>query len=699
LSESIWIVGAVRSGKTARLVEFARQICDRLSYPDRLPSRLRTAANTRTLLVFAANGDNRLDLDDRLRDLAPQRFRTTTPTGFFRDEVILFWPLLVEKLHLRAQFPIQLRPETEQELATQLWGDRIETGKLHQEGVTDYRMVRRILDLLQLAGAAGVPSEDIATILTQGLAAEFADLWHSMAEAATQWRDWCLERGLLTYGIIFELYWRYLLPDETYRKYLRDRVAGAIADDTDEYPAIAASLFQFFLVAGDVPCAFTYNPDGAVRSGLNADPDAMTELQSFCRTEILPPAAIGLATDWGEAVVQLVADPMTFGQLPAEISSIQTVSRSQLLRQTGETIAEAVRSQQVNPADIAIIAPGVDPVSRYALSEILTRRGIALTCPHDQHPLVSSPDIRALLVFLALVYPGLGRSIDRDAVAEMLVVLSSKRDREGAPFAPTIDPVRAGLLADRCYAPHPESPELRSPTEYDRWDRLGYRATDAYYKICEWIEQTRSQLQQRAIPSFVVVLDRAIQTFLWPQSTLEFDRLSRLRQLMETAQHYWEVASRVRREKPAETEIVGQFIDLLRRGTVAANPYPLRPAGAAREAVTLSNIYQYRVMRSHHRWQFWLDASSHFWFSGGASVLFAAPLFQKSWSGRTYTADDSLQADEERLRRILLDLLARADEKVILCHSDLAINGQEQMGPLLALTNASVPLTGEVLVT
>jgi hypothetical protein len=38
--------------------------------------------------------------------------------------------------------------------------------------------------------------------------------------------------------------------------------------------------------------------------------------------------------------------------------------------------------------------------------------------------------------------------------------------------------------------------------------------------------------------------------------------------------------------------------------------------------------------------------------------------------------------------RILRDLLGRTTERVILCHSDLAVNGQEQTGPLLGLVNA-----------
>jgi hypothetical protein len=39
----------------------------------------------------------------------------------------------------------------------------------------------------------------------------------------------------------------------------------------------------------------------------------------------------------------------------------------------------------------------------------------------------------------------------------------------------------------------------------------------------------------------------------------------------------------------------------------------------------------------------------------------------------------------------LQDLLGRSTERICLCYSDLATNGQEQMGPLLALVNAALP--------
>ena len=173
-----------------------------------------------------------------------------------------------------------------------------------------------------------------------------------------------------------------------------------------------------------------------------------------------------------------------------------------------------------------------------------------------------------------------------------------------------------------------------------------------------------------------------------------FEQLSALRQLIEAAQHYWEVDSRLRRSQRFDAPAymtVSRFIQLLQSGTVTANPYPVRPIGPNSNAVLLANVFQYRSSRRAHRWQFWLDAGSPRWLSGVDS-LFGAPLFLQGWSGRAWTAADTMDANERRLRRILLDLLSRTEERVYLCHSDLATNGQEQTGVLLSLVNAAVPL-------
>ena len=701
----LWITGTTRTGKTSRLTqEFCQWVRTQHSQPVKKSRQVFPQQQlTPAILVFAANNNNRRKLADRLSLAVEGTYPVIckTPVGFISDEVMLFWPLLFEQLKLKAQFPLRLRPETEQELATKLWRDRPEWDILVQT-VNEYRLVRQTLDLLQLAGTSGIPAEDIPTILQQGLPHLELDiagnkpnnqlnsqLWHKMGQLLLDWRSWCLQRGLLSYGIIYELYWRYLLPNPTYRSHLVRRYQAIFADDVDDYPAIAGDLFELLLARGAF-AIFTYNPDGKIRLGLNADPNYLEGLASRCQIEELPSPDTGLLPELEPTITQLGSESFFPNFLTDSIQSIQTISRAELLRKTADIIIQGVKRGEIQPAEIALIAPGLDEIARYSLIEMLSARDIAVEPLNEQRPLISSPAIRALLTLLALVYPGLGRLVDRDSIAEMLVILS--RQSVAGKLTPDIDPVRAGLLADYCYHIDPEQPYLLPIESYSRWDRLGHKAGSTYGAIALWIDKHKSQLQEQDWLNPILLLDRAIQHFFGNSNHLPYDLVAALRELIETAQHFWEVDRRLRQNEPSfqtQTATVAQFIQLLRRGTITANPLPLRQFPTQRGAVTLANIFQYRSLRSSHRWQFWLDVSSHFWNQGGAATLFAAPLFLKEWSGRTWMPEDDYEMDKQRLQRIVRDLLARAEERVFLCHSDLGVNGTEQTGPLLSLVHAS----------
>jgi hypothetical protein len=705
---NLWIAGATLTGKTSRLVvEFDRWIENKLSSkgkgrsPKSSDRQLGSGA-----LILAANDDNKKNLADRLSSSIDGRYPVIVKTtlGFISDEVMLFWPLLFDRLNLKAQFPLRLRPETEQELATRLWRPYLEAENLGHND-SESKLVRRTLDLLQLAGASGVGTEDIPVILEQGLppndyessqilnsfsSKEDIKTWKRMGELLLEWRNYCLDRGLLGYGLVYELYWRYLLCDPTYQKHLLRRYQAIFADDVDDYPAIAKDIFAFLLDRGVVG-VFTYNPDGKVRVGLNADPHYLENLADRCQIEKLTrQKRLTLAPELSTTATQMVSDPLLMTRLPDSMQSIQTISRAELLRTTAELAIDAITKKEIKPEEIAIIAPGLDEIARYTLIEIFTANQIPVLPLNEQRPLISSPLIRALLTLLGLIYPGLGRLVDRDAVAEMLVVLSHK-PREGK-LVPDIDPVRAGLLADHCYHVDLEHPHLLPIETFPRWDRLGYKATNSYQTIMAWLEKAKQWLETEKFPNPVFFLDRAVKQLLSNSNNLPFDRLSALRELMETAQHYWEVDRRVRINESVSldrTTLVAQFIQLLRRGTITANPRPLRSLGKKEGAITLANIFQYRSLRSFHRWQFWLDAGSPLWDKGGAATLFAAPLFLKEWSGRTWLPEHEYEGDRLRLERIIRDLLGRTGERVYLCHSDLGVNGTEQMGPLLTLVHAS----------
>ncbi|MEL6813900.1 MAG: hypothetical protein AAFP03_03685 [Cyanobacteria bacterium J06598_3] len=717
---ALWISGPTRSGKTQHLIDFADQ----------------TGAQQRQpLLAFAANGDNRILLASRLAEGLGDRVATltTTPAGFIQDEVVLFWPLLVQSLGITAQFPLKLRPENEQALATRLWQDQLDSGALTVDGWREARMVRRSLDFLQLAAQGCVPIEDIPGLLQTGMPSALAPkaLWQTVGDALIEWKDWCLARGLLTYGIMSTLYWRHLLPMPQYQQQLLSRFSGILADDVDEYPAITSPLFSVFLEA-DRPCLFTYNPNGKVRLGLGADPESLAALAGRCQGQTLRSPTTNSLAAYGDRFAHWIADPLATPELPEQVALIQETSRGHMLRTTAETIANAIEQDLAKPYEIAVIGPGLDAIGRYSLIEILTSRGIALESLNDQRPLISSPMVRALLSLLALIYPGLGRLVDRDAIAEMLVVLSQSRTSlplSPSPYGPqnsvprqqsvlpqssaeawfdlvSIDPVRAELIADNCFVPDIAHPHLLPAETFARWDRLGHQAVNTYAGILQWIERQKQSLQKRMISTPVILVDRIIQDFLWRGNHLPYDQLATLRELMETAQYFWEVEDRLKlidgpphkstksasqSSDQSQTSSVGQFIQLLLKGTVSANPYPVKPLAPERQGVTLSTIYQYRAQRLTHRWQFWLDAGSPLW-GMSSGEMFGAPIFLQSWAGRPLTLVETEAANEANLGRTLRDLLGRTTERVFLCHSELALTGQEQMGPMIALVGAAQPI-------
>ncbi|WP_267383606.1 recombinase family protein [Cyanobacterium sp. uoEpiScrs1] len=707
-SKPLWIEGTTRSGKTTYLTkEFCYWINQKHDFLQTISMTDFVSQNlASSLLVLSANGDNCRELANKL-SLSIQGSHPIickTPLGFITKEVTLFWPILFEELTLKAQFPLLLRPETEQELALRLWQPYLEKTNAQRTKTSESRFVRQTLDLLQLTGASGIPIEDIPYILEQGflkgdhynnslnnLESPLELDWQLREKLILKWQNWCLDKGLLTYGLVYTLYWRYLLPNPKYQQHLINRYQCIFADDVDDYPAITKSLFDCLLDSG-VFGVFTYNYDGQIRLGLDADPKYLSKLASRCRVEVLHSPS-GLAAKCGELLVKLTTDPSTRSNLPSCISSIQTISRADLLRKTAQLIIDLIKDNRANPEEIAVIAPGLDEIARYTLISIISGAGIPIQLLNEQRSLISYPIVRALLSLLGLVYPGLGRLVLTDDIAQMLTVLSQQTVDETKTSVSVIDPVRAGLISDYCYYIDPEYPKLLSIETFHGWDRLGSRAAKAYQAIRKWITDSQTLLKEKPLTIPVIILDQAIKHFVTTRRHIPYDQIAALRKLMETAQHFWEVDHRLYQENitpQSHRETLINFIQLLRRGTITANSQPVHYLGKTYGFVTLATIFQYRSLRHFHRWQFWLDTSSVLWEKGGASVLFGAPLFAREWTRRSLSTEDELKADKARLERILKDLLGRVEEKIILCHSDLNVKGTEQTGPLLALVNSSL---------
>lgn len=668
----IWLNGASRSGKTSMLIAHARAWCQ---------AHRGTGAIAPGVLFFVASREGRLAVRDALALVDQGQIRVTTLLGFIREEVDFYFPLIAESQGWQLRSPVYLRPETEQGLATELWRSLTAGQDLPPYPDGEYMLVRRGLDWLQLAGAAGLDWRGFPGRLAV-VGGEPRELWPWMESFLDRWQGWCYTQGLLTYGLMYHAYAHYLLPHPTYQGQLKRRFGAILGDDLDDYPAIALDLFRLGLAWG-WDSYFSFNLEGQGRLGLNGDPETMATLAGDCEVVHLT----GRSGLGGLALSVDLAAP------PAGVEKISHRLRAKLLQAVTDTLAQAIAAGQIAPQEIAIIAPGLDDLSRYLLLENLGRKNIPVIPLNEQRPLIASPLVRSVLTLFAFVYPGLGDRINREGVAEMLVLLCC--DGEGPPgqLRPLIDPVRAGLLADACYQPHPQTPQLLPETDFARWDRLGARATQEYRRLRLWLGRMADREKEQGDP--LGVLYQAIQDFYFDPLPLTYEQTQVLRTLMETAQHFWTVDHHLQQGDPRGA--IRRFVILLQEETISAQARPAPPLGDGGPVpgITLANIYQYRRLRSHHRWHIWLDAGSPLWERGDVPELLGAAVFLRQRQGQPWTPAEEQQLRRDRLHRVLGDLLGRAEEKVILCHSDLDTQGREQFGPLLPWVEQAPMFAGQ----
>lgn len=670
----IWIEGTSRTGKTTRLVEQFSSWFD-VQSKNFSPNQA---------LVFVANNHNRRHLRDLLTKASKGNYpiNCQTPLGFFQDEITLFWPLLCDQLQIKAQFPLPLRPETEQELATNLWRNQLEICQL--PGISHDRMVRNLLDVLQLAGASGVKLDQIPLTLRQGLnifyllpelnSEQICSEWFKMLR---KWYSWSLKNGFLTYGLVYYLYAQFLLPHPDYQNYLNHKYSAIFADDLDDYPAIARHFFEILLDQGKFG-VFTYNPSGKVRLGINADPDYLKNIANRCETEQL-----NQENPLIETAIALITNFDSKDSLPDSVVQINAITRASLLRKVSQFIRTSIKEEKISLGEIAIIAPGLDAIARYSFLEMLSSQGMSIEPLNEQRPLISYAHIRTLLTLLCLTDEGLAHLATPDTVAEMLVILSEKPTLQGK-LTPEIDPVRAALLVDYCYEAD-KAHFLDFETNFPRWDRLGYKASTAYNQICQWLAETKIMVKSAKITP-LGILDKAIKDFYGNGTRFNNSaNLTALRELLETAEHYWEVNQRTGKNP----NLLENFVQLLRQGTITANPRPVGILGKHKPAITLATIFQYRQERTSHRWHFWLDTNSRLWEKGGSANLFGAPLFLQNWDGQPFTWEKEETMNRKRLVRIIRDLIARNTEKIYLCSSHLDVNGSEQISGLSSLNYAA----------
>jgi hypothetical protein len=611
--------------------------------------------------------------------------------------VALFWPLIAREAGFACpdREPVFLTIET-----TQYFMWRIVEPLVVREGyfsdltIRRGRLLSQLIDNLNKSALVGFDHTDIYRRLRSawtGSPDHLSAFWQAQ-DCAIRFRAYCLEHGLLDFSLVTEAYHRYLVCHDVYQRYFRARYRHLVVDNLEENVPVAHEFVRW-ATQHCRSSVLALDEGGGYRVFLGADSQGATEVGERCSVsrefaELLGPTADALAfanalrrrlrSAGPDVAVGGSSARAIAGQGPAEgrfwVSMIQWVAEQiTLLVERG-----------TSPGEVAIIAPYVSEVMRFAIADRLSQRGIGLHLVRPATPLRDEPVVRALLTLVLLAHPGWRVTIlgEEQPLPVEDVALALQLSIAG------LDPVRARYLAQAALGPGQRAlGDLSGATGSGRdqrasgrtWEVVGYQMRERYETLRVWLE-TYSQGAPEPVDLFLSrlfgdVLSRPGFGFhAQPEAARAYGRL------VESA-HKFREAVRLD-DSLGEQEMSQEYVQVILGGIASAEyleEWAEPPAGA----VVLAPAYAYLTRDLRSQYQFWLDLGSEGWLNRPNQPLTHPYVLSAHWPvGQPWRDIEEEQAKRDALGRVLLGLAARCTKGIYLAYSELGIGGEEQHGGL-----------------
>lgn len=611
-----------------------------------------------------------------------------------RRAVSLFWPLLAERAGFGRpdQEPVFLTLETAQYYMWRVVEPLIrEQGYFSDVAISRARLLSQLLDNLNKSALVGFDHTDIYARLKgawTGSSEHLGRFWQAQ-DCASRFRALCLERNLLDLSLTTEVYCRYLLPNDVYRRYVQSRYRHLLVDNLEENVPVAHDLIAWMLEWCQ-STVLVLDERGGHRVFLGADAAGGEALLELCDERItlqrLFHASVHLLA-FADAVSAAVQAPGPAVAPDGQPQRAQVVAGSSearfwiaMVRWVAQEVAHLVEAG-VPPGQIALLAPYVSEVMRFAVQEELAQHGVSVQLLRPSAQLRDDPVIRALLVLLWLAHPdweielrGQRYRLPREDVALMLEVCLA-----------SLDPVRARYLASlaledqRLRALSGEQAGIGAADLARLWERVGFQVRERYETLRQWLDT----YQQGAPARPHVLLSRLFGELLSHPGFGFYQHPEAARAYGRLVESLHKFTDAVATEAGEEARVAREYVQLMLSGVASAEylldwPRPPRP-----EAVLLAPAYAYITRDVRSTYQFWLDLGSDGWWNRPNQPLTNPYVLSRHWPvGRPWRDIEEEASRREALGRLLIGLAARCQQGIYLAFSELGLDGSEQRGRL-----------------
>ncbi len=645
-------VGPVGSGKTSRLLEVYHRLVQR-------------GVKTGEILVLAVNAASVSDWRSRITLPVGGNLNIFTYFGLAQREVMGLWPQLDAGLPQGGSClePVFMTTETAHYLMGLLVDRYRAEGYFPAVRATSQQIAIQLIDNLNQAAINGLSLGETGMRLGSmaGADRDKARAFRDALELMQLFRRHCLTSRCLDYSLAIELFNTRLLPEAAYAGRMGGNWKYLLVDNLEESVPAAQDLISKLM--DTVQEAYlAYNPQGGYASFFGADPVGAAERivprcqveelkDSFSSTPEISAYASALAERirGGEAV-----EPGTPTLLKGQV---RTQLRGEMLTETGRRVLELI-AQGVEPGEIAVLAPTVDKVMEFTLGRCLAQKGIPLVNLTRGKRLLDQPFAQALVSLALLVYPEWRLEVNFSGLVQTLSLLLK------------LDPVRSALLAESIFR---QKLELPDPDNSALRTRLGFRNTEQYQHLKNWLEQRRQEK-----PGLDTLFQQAFGELLAPLLPGEYDLLA-CRQVIDSVTKFYKVMGRY--PVAEEFDLDRGFLHMVLRGTLAAETLFRPPDNTGKIILATPYAFLLSPYVRPVKYQFWLDVAGEQWLRGNAKELTNPHVLSRRWE-RVWDDRKDQEIRLNRLAGLVQGLLGKCGAGLYTASSFLSSRGYEQDGQL-----------------
>ncbi|NLV73325.1 MAG: hypothetical protein GXY52_01370 [Chloroflexi bacterium] len=630
----------------------------------------------------------------------------TTFYGLCQRAVALYWPLIAPSAGFAQpeREPVFLTVETTQHHMAQVVQPLIdESGYFSELRVRRERLYTQLIDNLNKSALVGFPPHEIAErlILAWAGSERRYGAYQQAQECALRFRAHCLRESLLDLSLTVLLFTEFVRHLNTYTAQQEQQLQHLLVDNLEENVPVALDYIAWLLPRCQ-SAVLASDDHAGYRVFLGAEREAAIALgQSLPRTFQLPllpnvnPAMMALVN---RARVALDLESLDVAPAEPRTAILGRISErywagmiKQIARSAAQIVAEGMPAGQ-----IAVIAPYVNEVTRFSLSEELLKQGVGLQLLRPAALLRDDVVVRAALTLARLAnpdwfragYPLLGQLPINDLAEALAVTITG------------LDPLRAMLLAQAAWSakdtalidlsstPPPADGKSRS-----LWDRLGYQVRERYELLRAWLAQSAAQ-EPQPLDQFLSTLFGDVLSLNGFGLYLRTDLARSYGRLVESALKFRQALA-PHQTGPAETSAVAAAYTAFVLGGLASAEYTSDRPEPSDNAVILAPAFAYLTRGLISRCQYWIDLRADGWWNRPNQPLTHPFVLSRNWEpGRIWYNADEDRVRHESLGRVLTGLAARCSDGVYLASSELAISGEEQTGMLERVLQVALLDTG-----